>query len=51
MGIEILMLFVFVIVLGFNDGVIKIIASMFVVIFNYIVSKFFIFYIDRNSLV
>ena len=42
-GVETLMLFVFVTLLGFNDGVIKIVASVFVVIFNYLVSKFFIF--------
>ena len=33
-GVETLMLFVFVTLLGFNDGVIKIVASVFVVIFN-----------------
>ena len=42
-GVETLMLFVFVTLIGFDDGVIKIIASIFVVIFNYVVSKFFIF--------
>ena len=42
-GVETLMLFVFVKLLGFDDVVIKIVASVFVVIFNYVVSKFFIF--------
>ena len=42
-GVETLMLFVFVTLAGFDDGVIKIVASVFVVIFNYVVSKFFIF--------
>lgn len=42
-GIETLFLFVFVSLLGFDDGVIKIIASVFVVIFNYFFSKFIIF--------
>lgn len=42
-GIETLFLFVFVSLLGFDDGVIKIIASVFVVIFNYFFSKLVIF--------
>lgn len=42
-GIETLFLFVFVSLLGFDDGVIKIIASVFVVIFNYFFSKLIIF--------
>lgn len=42
-GVKTLMLFVFVTLLGFNDGVIKIVASVFVVIFNYLVNKFFMF--------
>ena len=42
-GIETLFLFVFVSLIGFDDGVIKIIASVFVVIFNYFFSKFIIF--------
>ena len=42
-GVETLMLFVFVTLIGFDDGVIKIVASVFVVIFNYVVSKLFIF--------
>ena len=42
-GVETLMLFIFVTLAGFDDGVIKIVASVFVVIFNYVVSKFFIF--------
>lgn len=35
---------------GFDDGVIKIIASIFVVIFNYLVSKFFIFNGEKESI-
>lgn len=42
-GIETLFLFIFVSLLDFNDGIIKIIASVFVVIFNYFFSKFIIF--------
>lgn len=42
-GVETLMLFVFVTLAGFDDGVIKIVASVFVIIFNYVVRKFFIF--------
>lgn len=42
-GIETLFLFVFVSLLGFDDGIIKIIASVFVVIFNYFFSKLIIF--------
>lgn len=49
-GVETLMLFVFATLLGFNDGVIKIIASVFVVIFNYVVSKFFIFNGEKESM-
>ena len=49
-GAETLMLFVFVTLAGFDDGVIKIIASVFVVIFNYVVSKFFIFNAEKGSI-
>ena len=42
-GIETLFLFIFVSLLGFDDGVIKIIASVFVVVFNYFFSKLIIF--------
>lgn len=44
------MLFSFVTLLGFYDGVIKIIDSVFIVIFNYVVSKFFIFNEDKESI-
>ena len=49
-GVETLMLFIFVTLAGFDDGVIKIIASIFVVIFNYLVSKFFIFNGEKESI-
>ena len=42
-GIETIFLFIFVSLLSFNDSIIKIIASVFVVIFNYFLSKFIIF--------
>lgn len=34
-GVETLFLFVFVGLAGFDDGIVKIIASVFVVVFNY----------------
>ena len=49
-GVETLMLFIFVTLLGFDDGVIKIFASVFVVIFNYVVSKFFIFNGEKDCI-
>ncbi len=42
-AIETVFLFVFVSLISFNDSIIKIIASVFVVIFNYFLSKFIIF--------
>ena len=42
-GMETLFLFVFVSLMGFDDGIIKIIASVFVVVFNYFFSKLIIF--------
>ena len=50
-GVETLMLFVFVTLIGFDDGVIKIVASVFVVIFNYVVGKFFIFNGGKGDIV
>ena len=43
LGIEEVMLVVFVNILGFNDIVIKLIASVITVVLNYIFSKFIIF--------
>lgn len=48
-GVETLMLFIFATMLGFDDGIIKIVASVFVVIFNYVISKFFIFNGEKSS--
>lgn len=42
-GMETLFLFVFVSLMRFDDGIVKIVASVFVVIFNYFFSKWIIF--------
>lgn len=43
LGIEEIILYLFILVLGLNDILIKIIAQMVVIILNYIISKFVIF--------
>ena len=42
-GMETLFLFAFVSLMRFDDGVVKIVASVFVVVFNYFFSKLIIF--------
>ena len=41
--LDMLILFIFVTILKFNEALIKIISNIFVIIFNYFASKFFIF--------
>ena len=41
--IEMAIMYIFVSLLGFNDGIIKIIAQIIVIVLNYIFSKFFVF--------
>ena len=46
--IEMLIMFIFVSLLGFNDKIIKIIAQVIVIILNYVFSKFIVF---KNNLI
>lgn len=49
LGLDMLFMYIFVTVLGFNDKIIKIIVQILVVILNYIFSKFMVFKKERDN--
>ncbi len=44
LGIEMLMMYLLVTILNFNDKIMKLIVQIIIIIFNYILSKFVVFY-------
>lgn len=43
LGIDMIMMYIFVTLLGFNDKIIKLIVQVVVIVLNYVFSKFFVF--------
>lgn len=48
LGLEEIMIFVFITKMGLNSTIIKLIAQFLVVVFNYMLSKIFVFKKERN---